>query len=139
MKYFKMGDGPFYVFYTPYHLPHLEVPLTAARAVLFRDAAIAPLGRPVCEVVTVAKRDLRKGQTLDGIGGFDSYGVIDNTKVARKENALPMGMAEGSVLVRDMAKDRMIHFDDVRLPEGRLVDELWWEQERYFAGKLKSP
>jgi predicted homoserine dehydrogenase-like protein len=134
MRYFKMGEGPFYVFYTPYHLPHLEVPLTAARAVLFNDAAVAPIGPAVCEVVTVAKRDLRKGQKLDGIGGFDSYGVIENARDARKDNALPMGMSEGCVLVRDIAKDRTIHFNDVNLPDRRLVDELWREQERYFAG-----
>ena len=58
MTYHKMGDGPLYVFYTPYHLCNFEVPLTAARAVLFRDAAIAPLAGPVCEVMTVAKRDI---------------------------------------------------------------------------------
>jgi predicted homoserine dehydrogenase-like protein len=138
MKYFKMGDGPFYAFYIPYHLPHLEVPLTAARAVLFGDAAVAPLGRPVCEVVTVAKRDLRKGQKLDGIGGFDTYGVIDNTDVARSESALPMGMSEGCLLLQDIPKDRTIHFDDVRLPGNRLVDELWREQERFFAVEPES-
>jgi predicted homoserine dehydrogenase-like protein len=87
----------------------------------------------------VAKRDLPKGQKLDGIGGFDSYGVIENTKDARQENALPMGMAEGCVLVCDIAKDRTIHFEDVRRPEGRLVDELWLEQEKHFAVEFKSP
>jgi predicted homoserine dehydrogenase-like protein len=81
----------------------------------------------------VAKRNLRKGQKLDGIGGFDSYGVIENTKIARNQNELTMGMAEGCVLVRDITKDQTIHFEDVRLPEGRLIDELWLEQERYFA------
>jgi len=135
MKYFKMGDGPFYVFYTPYHLPHLEVPMTAARAVLFNDAATAPIGAPVCEVVTVAKRDLTKGQALDGIGGFDTYGVIDNSRRARKNNELPMGMAEGCVLLRDITKDQSISFDDVDLPAGRMIDELWLEQERYFGLK----
>ncbi|UCD47572.1 MAG: Gfo/Idh/MocA family oxidoreductase, partial [Deltaproteobacteria bacterium] len=62
MKYFKMGDGPFYVFYTPFHLPHLEIPITVARAVLFRDATVTPLGGPVCDVVTMAKRDLKAGE-----------------------------------------------------------------------------
>lgn len=133
MKYFKMGDGPFYPFYIPYHLPHLEVPLTAARAVLFGDAAVAPRGAPVCEVVTVAKRDLPKGHQLDGIGGFDTYGVIDNADAARRENALPMGMAEGCVLASGIAKDGPIRFADVTLPGGRLIDELWREQEGYFV------
>ena len=76
MTYHKMGDGPFYAFYTPYHLCNFEAPLTAARAVLFGDATIAPAGAPVCEVMTVAKRDLRAGEELDGIGGFTCYGVL---------------------------------------------------------------
>ena len=63
MKYFKMGDGPIYPFYVPYHLPHLEVPLTVARAVLFHDAAVTPIAGPVCDVVTIAKRDLKAGES----------------------------------------------------------------------------
>jgi len=64
-----MGDGPLYTFYTPFHLPQLEIPLTVARAVLFRDATVAPRGGPVCDAVAIAKRDLGPGETLDGLGG----------------------------------------------------------------------
>lgn len=131
MSYFKMGDGPFYVFYVPYHLPHLEVPLTAARAVLFDDATIAPLSGPVCETITMAKKDLDKGQALDGIGGFTCYGTIENSKLAREENLLPMGLSEGCVLKKSVKKDHPITLDEISLPEGRLCDELWDEQLRY--------
>lgn len=79
MKYFKMGEGPLYVFYTPFHLPHLQVAVTIARAALFADAAVAPLGAPVCDVVAVAKRNLAPGETLDDIGGFTCYGQIVNS------------------------------------------------------------
>jgi predicted homoserine dehydrogenase-like protein len=130
---YKMGEGPLYVFYVPYHLPHLEGPLSAARAELFRDAAIAPKGGPVCEVITVAKRDLAAGEVLDGMGGFLSYGVIDNADVCRRENLLPMGLAEDCVLRHDVAKDQPLAFDDVTLPENRLIDDLWNEQSRHFA------
>ena len=92
LNYYKMGDGPFYVFYTPYHLCHLEAPLTAARAVLFKDAAIAPIGRPVCDVVAVAKRDLRKGEILDGIGQFMSYGVLENSDCCKLKNYCQWGL-----------------------------------------------
>ena len=78
LAYYKLGDGPFYVFYTPFHLPHLQIASTIGRAVVHRDATVAPIGGPVCEVVTVAKRDLKAGERLDGIGGFCSYGLIDN-------------------------------------------------------------
>jgi predicted homoserine dehydrogenase-like protein len=133
MRLFKMGDGPGYVFYRPFHLPHREVPLTIARAALFHDAAVAPLAGPVCETITVAKRDLRQGEMLDGIGGFTSYGLIENSEAARGENLLPMGLSEGCRLERDIPADQPIAFSDVELPEGRLVDRLWAEQEAIFS------
>lgn len=132
MSYFKMGEGPFYVFYVPYHLPHLEVPLTAARAVLFNDATITPKGGPVCEVVSVAKKDLKAGEVLDGIGGFACYGTIENTGVAREENLLPMGLSQDCTLKNDVKKDQPLAFEDVELPEGRLADQLWKEQFNRF-------
>lgn len=132
MTYFKMGEGPFYVFYVPYHLPHLEVPLTAARVALFDDAAITPLDGPVCEVITIAKKNLEKGEELDGIGGFTCYGTIDNSDTVRKENLLPMGLSENCTLKNAISKDQPITFDDVKIPEGRLVDELWQEQNNHF-------
>jgi predicted homoserine dehydrogenase-like protein len=128
MHYYKMGDGPFYVFYLPSHLCHLETPLTVARAVLFKDAAATPQGKPVCEVVTLAKRDLKRGEVLDGIGGFNSYGVLDNSEVCRAENLLPMGLSEGCILKGDVLRDRPITFADVELPPGRLCDRIFTEQ-----------
>ncbi len=132
LNYYKMGDGPFYIFYTPYHLCHLEVPLTAARAVLFQDAAITPLGRPVCDVVAVAKQDLLKGDVLDGIGQFMSYGVLENSDCCRSEELLPMGLASGSRLIRDIPKDTAITYNDVHLPENRLCDVLRNEQNAHW-------
>ncbi len=132
LNYFKMGDGPLYVFYTPYHLPHVQIPTTVARAVLFGDATVAPQGKPVCSVLTVAKRDLKKGETLDGIGGFTCYGVIDNAGTARGEDLLPMGVSEGCRLKTDVGRDRAIGYSDVELPEGRLCDRLVEEQNAHF-------
>jgi predicted homoserine dehydrogenase-like protein len=133
MNYFKMGDGPFYVFYVPYHLPHLEVPITVARAVLFADAAVAPLGAPVCDVVAVAKRELKKGEVLDGPGGFAAYGVIENSEVSRAENLLPMGIAEGCRMVREVKKDQALCYGDIVLPANRLADRLMIEQTARFC------
>jgi predicted homoserine dehydrogenase-like protein len=133
MKYFKMGDGPFYVFYTPFHLPHLELPITVARAALFGDATVAPAGGPVCDVVTVAKRDLKSGELLDGIGGFTSYGLIENSDVFRAENLLPMGLSEGCRLLKDIPMDSPIARGDVELPKGRVCDALRAEQDAQFA------
>jgi predicted homoserine dehydrogenase-like protein len=128
LAYYKLGDGPFYVFYTPYHLPHIQIASTIGRAVIHRDPTVAPLAGPVCEVVTVAKRDLKAGERLDGVGGFCSYGLIDNTAAARAMEALPISLSEGCVLHRGVAKDQVVSFEDVVRPNGRLVDMLWGEQ-----------
>ena len=129
LAYYKLGDGPFYVFYTPFHLPHIQIASTIGRAVIHRDPTVAPIGGPVCEVVTVAKRDLKAGERLDGIGGFCTYGLIDNTAAARSMAALPIGLSEGCVLRRDVSKDGVLSFDDVEAaPAEGWSEELWREQ-----------
>jgi predicted homoserine dehydrogenase-like protein len=128
LSYYKLGDGPFYVFYTPFHLPHLQIASTIGRAFVHRDPTVAPIAGPVCEVVSVAKRDLKAGERLDGIGGFFTYGLIDNAAAARGMSALPIGLSEGAVLQRDIAKDGVISFNDVERDARGLVDSLWREQ-----------
>lgn len=132
LNLYKLGTGPFYLFYTPYHLCHLEVPNTVARAVLFHDAALTPLGKPCVEVVAAAKTDLKAGTTLDGIGHYMTYGLCENIDISTAENLLPIGIAEGCVLKHDIPKDQVLSYDDVILPEGRLVDRLRKEQLEYF-------
>jgi len=133
LRYYKLGDGPFYVFYTPYHLPHVEGGLTAARAVLFNDAATAPLSGPIAEVLTMAKCDSQKGEIIDEIGGFKTYGVIDNSQTVQQENLLPLGLARGCTLKHTIKKDQAITFEDVSLPENRLIDELYQKQIDMFS------
>lgn len=129
LAYYKLGDGPFYVFYTPFHLPHIQLPSTIARAVIHGDPTVAPLGGPACEVVTVAKRPVSTGERLDGVGGFCAYGLIDNRATARAVNALPIALSEDCIALRDIGKDEVITFADVRLPAPRLSDALWLEQQ----------
>jgi predicted homoserine dehydrogenase-like protein len=138
MRIYKMGEGPVYTFYRPYHLSPLETPISVARAVLFGDPTITPLGAPVCEVITLAKRELRAGELLDGIGGFTVYGTIENAVTARAEDLLPIGLAEGARLRRDTPIDGAIRFADVDLPAGRLIDELWSEQLAKFGAVLAA-
>ena len=128
LAYYKIGDGPFYVFYTPYHLPHIQIASTIGRAFIYRDPTVAPIAGPVCEVVAVAKRDLEAGERLDGIGGFCTYGLIDNAASARDLESLPIGLSEGCVLRRDVSKDNVVSFGDVDPPRGRVVEALWREQ-----------
>lgn len=132
MSVYKMGDGPLYTFYTPYHLSPLEAPNSIARAVIFKDAALAPLGKPVCDVVTIAKRNIKKGEKLDGIGGFLTYGAIDNYHVSLKGNLLPIGLADGCVAKQDIKMDTAITYEDIELPKNRLSDKLRKEQNEKF-------
>ena len=129
LRYLKMGNGPLYVFYTPFHLPHLEVPNTVARAALCGDATVTPLGTPVADAVAVAKRDLEPGEILDGIGGYCCYTLIENHSDARAEGLLPMGVSEGCRVTRRVKKDSPVRYADVELPEGRLCDRLRTEQD----------
>src|SRR5262245_3066366 len=102
LAYYKLGDGPFYVFYTPFHLPHIQLASTIGRAIVLRDATVAPVAGPVCEVVTVAKRDLKAGERLDGVGGFCAYGLVENAATARAMSAMPIALSDGCILGRDV-------------------------------------
>ncbi|WP_341525856.1 Gfo/Idh/MocA family oxidoreductase [Nostoc sp. UHCC 0302] len=133
LNLYKLGEGPLYSFYTPYHLCHFEVPLSVARAVLFQDAVLSPLAGPLVDVITTAKIDLKAGETLDGIGYYMTYGQCENSQIVQEEKLLPIGLAEGCRLKRDISKDQVLTYDDVELPEGRLCDQLRSEQNAYFA------
>lgn len=133
LNLYKLGEGPLYSFYTPYHLCHFEVPLTAARVVLFGDAALQPLAGPVVEVVTTAKRDLKAGETIDALGGYMTYGQCENADVTAAQRLLPMGLAAGARLRRDVPKDAVLSYADVTLPEGRVADQLRARQDALFS------
>jgi predicted homoserine dehydrogenase-like protein len=138
MEYFKMGAGPLYCFYTPYHLPHVQIIPTIARAALFADPTVAPLGAPRCDVITMSKRPLEAGETLDGIGGFCAYGIIENTDAAFRSGALPMGLSAGCRVLRDLPIDHVLTYEDVELPHGRLADRLRQEQDERFRAAVLS-
>ncbi|MDT8388491.1 MAG: SAF domain-containing protein [Thiogranum sp.] len=135
LNYGKLGKGPLYSFFIPYHLTVLEVPLSAARVALFNDVVIAPQGGPVVDVVATAKTRLKTGETIDGLGGYLTYGQCENADIAAQENLLPMGLAEGCRLKRDIPQDQVLTYDDVELPQGRLAHQLRAEQDAYFSGR----
>lgn len=133
LNLYKLGEGPLYCFYTPYHLCHFEVPNTVARAVLFGDAAIAPIGGPLVDVIATAKTDLDEGTVLDGLGCYMTYGQAENSDIVARDRLLPMGLAEGCRLKHRVAKDAVLTYDDVELPPGRVSDRLRAEQNNYFS------
>ncbi len=135
LNLYKMGDGPLYAFFLPYHLVHFEVPNAIARVVLFRDSVAKPLAGPVVEVCAVAKRDLKAGEVLDDYGMYMTYGEAVNTEEMCDRRYLPEGLVEGCTLLRDVAKDSVVTYDDVTLPSDRFADQLRAEQYRLFRGE----
>ena len=105
---------------------------TVARAALFNDPTVTPLGKPLCDVITMAKRPLKAGERLDGIGGFCTYGEIDNALTSITGNHLQMGLSVDCHMKRDVPIDHPLTYDDVEMPEHRLVDKLHAEQDRRF-------
>jgi predicted homoserine dehydrogenase-like protein len=135
LSLYKMGDGPLYSFFLPYHLVHFEVPSAIARVALFGDSLAKPLGGPVVEVCAVAKRDLKKGEVLDDYGMYMTYGEAVNADEMCRNRYLPEGLVEGCLLKKDVAKDAVVTYNDVELPHRRLADRLRAEQYRVFRGE----
>jgi predicted homoserine dehydrogenase-like protein len=134
LNLYKMGGGPLYSFFVPYHLVHFEVPFSIARVALFGDGLATPLGGPVVEVCAVAKRDLRAGETLDDYGMYMTYGEAVDAREMWQRRYLPEGLVAGCRLLRPVSRDEVITYDDVVLPSGRLADEFRREQYVHFFG-----
>ena len=113
LEYGKLGKGPLYSFYVPYHLLIFELPFSIARLVDFDDGVVDALDHLSVEVITVAKRDLRAGEILDGLGGFAAYGECENSPVVQKERLLPVTLSRGKRLIRPIRQDEAIAWDDV--------------------------
>jgi predicted homoserine dehydrogenase-like protein len=135
LSLYKMGDGPLYPLFVPYHLVHFEVPNAIARVALFRDSVAKPLGGPVVEVCAVAKRDLAAGEILDDYGMYMTYGEAVNAEEMCGGRYLPEGLVEGCILRNEIRKDTVLTYDDVVLPTGRLADQLRAEQYAHFRGE----
>src|SRR5215203_324039 len=123
MAYLSMGPGPYYAFYRPYHLASLEAPLTVARAALDRVSTLEPVAWKA-EVVATAKRELRPGDRIDGIGGATVYGVADAAEAVAAGGLLPLGLAARATVVRDVGVDQPLSYDDVELDDGSTILQL---------------
>jgi predicted homoserine dehydrogenase-like protein len=123
MEYYKMGPGPFYLFYRPYHLCHVEAMDCIVQAVMDGCSLVEPVYGFRTNVFAYAKRDLKVGEKLDGIGGYACYGLIDNCD--GDHPGLPICLAEDIVLRRDIARDSPILSSDAELPLSRSDFDLY--------------
>jgi predicted homoserine dehydrogenase-like protein len=133
LQWLMMGDGPNYVLYRPFHLVAIEVPISIAHAAVHRESWLASLPQPVAEVTTVAKRYIQAGEVLDGAGGYTVHGMIDLAETAVRERYLPLGLAYGVRVTRDIPRGDPITYADVDLDESALVVRLKKEQDALVA------
>lgn len=110
----KKGKRDHHILYRPFHLASLETPLTIAKAALHQDHAIVPVGAPVSETVAVAKKDIKAGETIDGIGGYCIRGVMETHKEMKEHNHIPIGLIAGKVVAKqDIKAGAFLRNEDV--------------------------
>ena len=127
-----MGEGPNYLLYRPYHLCSIETPITAAQAVIYGESTAHPMDHLTSECITVAKKDLKAGETLDGIGEYCYRASIELANVAAAGNMLPVGLAKGAVLKVDVKKDDVITYDMVALNDKSVLLQLRRIQDQLY-------
>jgi predicted homoserine dehydrogenase-like protein len=133
MEDLKMGAGPYFTFFRPYHLTSLEVPLTCARVVLYGKADMVPMARPVAEVCAVAKRDLAVGDTLDQIGEYCYRAWIMTAAEARAAGAIPCGLLTGARVTAPIAKGALITTANTSVPANSKIAILRARQDKMLG------
>jgi len=128
-----LGEGPYFTYYRPYHLTSLEVPLSAAAAVLFGQAHMRPLPLPSAEVGARAKRDLAPGETLDAIGQYCYRGFALTYADACARHALPLGLAQGAKVTRRIAKGELLTYANCAPDERLKIVEVRRAQDAQIA------
>jgi predicted homoserine dehydrogenase-like protein len=134
LQYLRLGDGPYWALYRPYHLTSLETPISIARAAMRGETTVATDNPPVAESITVAKKDLKAGEVIDALGGFCVYGMIEKADVAHKESLLPLGLAPGSTLVNDVKMGEPVTYRDVEVKSGQTILHLRRLQDQKVFG-----
>jgi predicted homoserine dehydrogenase-like protein len=136
LEYYKMGAGPFYLFYRPYHLCHVEAIRSVAEAVLDGRALLQPACGFRTNVIAYAKTDLHEGQSCDGLGGYTCYGMIENADADGATDGLPICLADDVVLTRSVRQGERIGMADIDLPNERFDFELY---ERAVVAPMGAP
>jgi predicted homoserine dehydrogenase-like protein len=130
----KLGPGPYYTFYRPYHLTSLEVPLSCARAVLYKSADMQPLDVPSAEVCAVAKKDLQPGERIDAIGEYTYRAWIMTVADAVQSNAVPCGLLEGGKVTKPIAKGELLTYANCAVDETSRIVALRKRQDEMLTG-----
>jgi len=130
----KLGAGPYYKFYRPYHLTSLEVPLSCARAVLYGTPDMQPLDRPSAEVCAVAKKDLKPGDRLDAIGEYTYRAWIMRYDEARTAKAVPCGLLENGTVKKPIKRGELLDAENVTVDQDARIVALRKRQDEMLHG-----
>ncbi len=133
LEYLKVGKGKYFTFFRPYHLWFIEAPISVAKAFLHREITLVSQDHPTADVMTIAKRDLQPGKSLDDFGGYTYHGVMDLYEKAFQANALPIGLAPGAKIISAKNKGDIITWNDVQLDENQIVVKLRREQNQLLT------
>lgn len=134
----KLGPGPYYTFYRPYHLTSLEVPLSCARAVLYGKADMRPLPVPVAEVCAVAKRDLKPGDKLDAIGEYTYRAWAMSVEDALAQGAVPCGLLEGGVVKQPVKRGELLTQQNCAVDANAAIVNLRRRQDEMVLGARRA-
>ena len=134
LGYLSMGSGPYYALYRPYHLANLETPISIVRAVLAAETTLATDHPPTAETVAFAKRNLVAGETIDDLGGYRVYGMIEESEKAASEGLLPVGLAPGAVVTSAVRTGEPLSYRDVELDESLEIVSLRRLQDSMTGG-----
>ena len=128
-----MGYGPYYLLYRPYHLCSIEVPLTVAQMIFYRESSGHPMNKLTSECIVITKKNMKAGEILDGVGEYCYRVSIEHIDIAKKENFLPMGLAKGSKLKVDVKKDTIITNDMVKIRNDSILFHLRKIQDNLYS------
>lgn len=128
LKYLKMGKGPNYLLYKPYHLGNIESLLSIYDILFYKKPTLTVKKGFRTMTVAKAKKDLQKGTKLDMVGGYGFYGYSIDYKEFKKNNYIPIGLVEGSILKENIKKDEIIDFNKIDNYKDNFINQLWEKQ-----------
>ena len=111
-------SGNYSAIWRPYHYIGLEL-AQSIYSIALDNRATGYTKNYNADVGSVAKKDLKSGERLDGEGGFCARGRLITSEKSKKEKILPLGLTDNAILNKDISKDEMIKLEDVdfNLPE----------------------
>lgn len=128
LNYLKMGSGPYYVLYKPYHLGNIEAPLSVFDVVVEKKPTLNVKESFVTSVAGRAKRTLKMGEILDGAGGYTYSGLAVDFNLLINNNYVPIGLLENSEIISETGRDEIISFSDIKCNKNSLIYQLWDRQ-----------